>query len=95
VKLKEYKSPDEKSSAWVFFCLPCGRSHPYSVPRWTFNGDVERPTFTPSLRILDGNNGTACHVNITDGKIIYHGDCPHSYANKVIDLPDVDEEKLS
>jgi len=32
-----------------------------------------------------------CHLFITDGKIIYCGDCTHEYAGKTIDLPDIPE----
>jgi hypothetical protein len=31
-----------------------------------------------------------CHLNITDGKIQYHGDCTHSFRNQTIEMGDVD-----
>lgn len=33
---------------WMFVCPGCGRDH-VVTPAWTFNGDLERPTFSPSL----------------------------------------------
>lgn len=38
----------------AFVCPGCGRRHKLRVdgdgsPRWSFNGDLDRPTFTPSI----------------------------------------------
>ena len=38
---------------YFFWCPGCKKIHPYQVPRWTFNGDMNKPTFTPSLKMLD------------------------------------------
>lgn len=37
-------------SGWAFECPGCGLTH-HVTPSWTFNGDLERPTFSPSLLI--------------------------------------------
>lgn len=40
---------------FMFWCPGCEEPHQYRVggetpdPKWTFNGNVDRPTFTPSL----------------------------------------------
>lgn len=44
-----------------FFCPGCGYHHAYYIgegpgPRWQFNGDAQRPTFTPSLLIRSGHH---------------------------------------
>lgn len=33
---------------WMFDCPGCSRTH-VVTPDWSFNGDLERPTFSPSL----------------------------------------------
>lgn len=58
--------------------------------KWTFNGDLVKPTISPSLHIHDtdknGNKITKCHSFVTDGKIQYLSDCNHKLAGQTIDL---------
>jgi hypothetical protein len=57
-------------------------------PVWTFNGDMENPTFTPSLLIHEAKwpDGEVahprCHLFVRNGKIDYCNDCGHAYAGK-------------
>ena len=56
---------------------------------WDFNGDLDNPTFSPSLlNWLDEPEHMAfrCHLFLREGKIHYCDDCSHSFAGKVIDL---------
>jgi hypothetical protein len=98
--------------AYTFFCPACDCHHsvwdkesqcerPFC---WGFNGDYNKPTFTPSLRIgykhpkgysnenpapedYDGEYvEEVCHFNITNGQIIYHGDCTHDLKNTTIEM---------
>lgn len=50
------------------------------APMWTFDGNVDRPTFTPSVSITWGDQpgSRRCHYNITAGEIVFHGDCTHN-----------------
>jgi len=83
----------------LFICPGCMQTHriPFgkgSGPRWTFNGDVNKPTFSPSLRIRwtygeEGKPGV-CHSFITDGQIHFLSDCTHSLAGQTVDLLDVE-----
>lgn len=87
VKVHNYGSGD-----WGFHCPGCGHGHSFRVtgdssrPQWAFNGDVEKPTFTPSLLYEDP--ATRCHSNVTDGKITFHGDCHHAMKGQTVELPD-------
>lgn len=88
---------------FAHWCPGCEEVHTYRTdgepahPKWTFNGNPEKPSFTPSMLIRWGNkvpgyeakykNGGACHYFITDGKIIYCGDCTHALVGKTADLP--------
>lgn len=60
----------------ILFCCPCGCGTPGSVqfantpwcdptkPKWTFNGNREKPTLTPSIQ---RNIGCRWHGYLTDG----------------------------
>jgi len=60
--------------------------------KWTFNGDVEKPTIHPSIHVWHkdkkGNKTTTCHSFVTEGKIQYLNDCIHDLKGQTIDLPD-------
>lgn len=38
-----------------YWCPGCRELHVLPVPRWTWNGDVDRPTFAPSVLIRSGH----------------------------------------
>jgi hypothetical protein len=82
-----------------FECPGCdmihGISHgPGPEPRWGWNGDAEKPTFTPSVlvwyRWTDGDRG--CHSFVTDGRIQFLGDCTHELAGQTVDLPEWEDD---
>lgn len=83
---------------YLFDCPGCGNSHAVNtiIPhtngaRWNFNGDVDKPTFTPSILIKtewgDGRK-FICHSYVTDGNIQFLGDCTHKLAGQTIELPE-------
>lgn len=77
---------------YFIWCPACQKGHPFWVDdhpekTWVFNGNFERPTFTPSLRVYGDYPETACHLTLTDGKIFFHGDSPHSLAGQTVELP--------
>lgn len=72
---------------YIHWCPGCENLHPLP-DSWTFNGDLERPTFTPSFRQHLGD-GTVCHYFVTDGKIHFCGDSHHGLAGKIVPLPDL------
>lgn len=46
---------------FTFLCPGCGQHHGVPIghgkgPRWTFNGDVEKPTISPSLLVRGGHH---------------------------------------
>jgi hypothetical protein len=79
-------------TTYVFHCPGCGRRHVFEVrtdglsPSWQFNGDMDRPTFTPSLLYPHD----VCHLFLTDGVIHYHGDCTHRLAGRSVPLPEIE-----
>lgn len=56
----------------------------HGTVRWTWDGNTESPTISPSVRHTgDGIN----HYFIQNGKILYCADSTHSYAGQTLDLP--------
>jgi len=80
-----------------FKCPGCKSDHVVndSPGRWTFNGDYERPTFTPSILVtyngrdagVDDAPPAVCHSFVTDGHIQFLGDCTHALAGQTVSLP--------
>lgn len=63
--------------------------------QWEFNGDLERPTFSPSLLVTyewgPERKKCVCHSYVREGRIQFLHDCTHELAGKTVDLPPVDE----
>ena len=77
----------------VAYCLGCEQSHLIPL-NWQFNGDLEKPTFTPSL-LIHYHNGRknidyTCHSFITDGKWKYCSDSTHELAGQTVEMEDYD-----
>lgn len=83
------KSGDQ--DVYVFHCPGCGYSHPYHVPRWTWNGSLDKPTFTPSLLCNSHSDKDRCHLFLKDGKIEYCNDCHHELKGQTIDMVEFEE----
>lgn len=77
----------------IIQCPGCDCIHAFDE-RWSFNGDLERPTFMPSLLVRwAGGFGPerrerVCHSFVTDGRIQFLPDSTHHLAGQTVDLPD-------
>lgn len=101
-RLKPTNNQDGNLAGYTFHCPGCNDTH--YVPTvgehaWGFNGDVDKPTFTPSILVRGVKNAwgpdfdatpTVCHSFVTDGRIQFLGDCTHALAGTTVDLVDVD-----
>lgn len=83
---------------WRFECPGCKCSHliwtapPHpGGPKWIFNGDIDKPTFSPSLLIgwNYGDKQFRCHSFIKDGMIQFLSDCTHELAGKTVDMIEI------
>lgn len=83
--------------AALFDCPGCGFLHAVHIsqghtprPVWGWNGNVDAPTFTPSIAVSwhERNIPKMCHSFVTDGRIQFLGDCTHSLAGQTVDIPD-------
>jgi hypothetical protein len=111
--MAKFKKIDNTAGQYIFFCPGCEDHHgistakeEYPCPVWGFNGDVDKPTVTPSILTRYGANPDAseefkewrseriCHSYITDGKIQYLNDCTHELAGQTIELPEFDDEQI-
>ena len=84
-----------------FECPGCKMPHSVNVntdrrPCWTFNGDMQMPTFKPSILVrweygyppIDHR----CHSFIQDGHILFLNDCTHTLAGQRVPIPDWDHD---
>lgn len=95
-KLRSVSGPTSKGIA--HWCPGCKGPHVIYTEYpghavWTWNGDVDKPTTTPSVRCFttdpDGKNQrTLCHYFLTDGNIVFCADCPHEFSGKTVPIPD-------
>jgi len=89
------------------WCPGCEETHAihvdrpnHSGARWTFDGNVDRPTFSPSVNISspghtfpDGVKVEAmrCHYFLRGGAIEFLSDCTHVLAGQTVSLPPLPE----
>lgn len=93
-KMRSFGSPSGPRglSHW---CPACDEMHTFAVERpfsngaqWTWDGNVEAPTFAPSMNIVTNPRGdphhqpqaasSVCHYFLKAGVIQYLGDCTHA-----------------
>lgn len=77
-------------AGWIIRCPGCGYPHLFDE-RWTFNGDVERPTFRPELTVgpIGGGKIPHCRSLVTDGRVLFLDGTSHHLLGREVDLPDV------
>ncbi len=78
----------------IFLCPGCGQHHPFRIgsaapaerPVWSWNGSMDKPTFSPSLLVNQHHPASRCHLFVRDGRIEYLGDCHHALKGTTIDM---------
>ena len=104
--MKLYEVVDEGvKKGYYFDCPGCKMGHsiiarPYDADtdaRWGFNGDVESPTFAPSILARysspDGKMVSICHLYVRDGWLHFLGDSRHELAGQSVVMEDITEEE--
>jgi hypothetical protein len=86
IKVFNYTEGERSKVQWGYFCPGCKKFHYVGPEHHGFNGDLERPTFTPSVF---KNWEPICHAYINDGMIQFLGDSWHELKNQTVELPDV------
>lgn len=89
-----------KCPAWGHIAIP-------RDGRWSFNGNYERPTFSPSINATMGKPGQSHeemradpnpmrnHFFITDGQIQYLSDCTHELRGQTVNIPPLSEAEAA
>lgn len=97
---------DGTDNRLTWWCPGCNEAHSIQHgdgprPRWGWNGNADRPTFTPSVlvRWSEPSDDPAqfddrahdvpkvCHSFVVDGRMQFLGDCTHALAGKTVDIP--------
>ncbi len=90
---------------YMHWCPACEAMHMIAVEepfdngaRWTFDGNLDAPTFSPSVNIAfkgwdRANKCEAvkgrCHYFLRAGVIEFCGDCSHKMAGQTVQLPPI------
>jgi len=97
--MSKIEKVENRRGMCVFWCPGCKSVHQIAVaendcgfPIWGFNGDFEKPTITPSIKVEyhGADKDTVCHSFIRDGKIQYLSDCTHEMVGETVDMVDVE-----
>jgi hypothetical protein len=85
------------SKRLLFFCPGCKNYHEVTVvrgseykgPVWEWDGNMEKPTFSPSILCNQGTD-LQCHLFVHDGMIQYLGDCVHELRLQTVEMEEVE-----
>jgi hypothetical protein len=99
---------------FMHWCPGCEKLHHVNVgshhegrrPNWTFDGNLDAPTFSPSVlhrwgKFVDPkfveespDESGLCHYFIRSGRIEFCGDCTHGLKGATVELPDLPRHLL-
>jgi hypothetical protein len=93
VKVKPVRTDAGNLVGYGFYCPGCDHGHVFYTSgtlTWEFNGDLDKPTFKPSLLNTcephPDPKQRRCHLVLTDGIIHYCGDCTHDLKGQSVPL---------
>ncbi len=75
---------------WMVYCPGCKYSHVFDA-RWKFNGNMESPTFSPSLKVTwdytdNAHPQKVCHSFVRNGEWQFLTDCTHDLAGQTLPM---------
>lgn len=80
----------DRRGRMAFFCPGCGHDHWFKCdgvsPTWTWNGDLIKPTVSPSIFCNPNDPQSRCHLFMKDGHLEFLGDCWHELAGKTVPM---------
>lgn len=89
------------AGGYAHWCPGCEEMHQIAVEtpqpngaRWTFDGNLDAPSFSPSVNISWGwpdqpQGQGRCHYFIRSGEIQFCGDSTHALAGQTTPLPNL------
>lgn len=98
-QLGRYLHKSKTKEHYYYWCPGCGNAHMFVCEKphnWHFDGDIESPTFTPSMRVFapackDSPEETLCHHFVTRGQIVFLSDSVHELSGQTVPMVPVDE----
>ena len=85
-----HEQGSELGKVYVHWCPGCRQAHAINVEKpnpwnavWSFDGNVDRPTFSPSVNIVG-----RCHYFIRNGNIEFCSDSKHALSGQTVPLPE-------
>lgn len=90
--LHEVVDKDEKVVGYTLWCPGCKEVHCVYTnyaghPQWTFDGNLDHPTFSPSLLVYEvPGYSPRCHSFIKAGVMEFLADSTHPLANQKVPL---------
>lgn len=100
-KVKAVGNNTGEIQGYGFHCPGCKRRHlVYTKEQspggacWSFNGDLEHPTFLPSILVNKKGEDHVpsvpiCHSFIKEGKIQFLNDCTHELVGQTVELENI------
>ena len=87
-----------KRIGYSVWCPGCKRYHeiwvyqpnPTTGAKWKFNGNLVRPTFSPSLHVEPGTKQN-CHSFIKNGNWEFLPDCHHELKGKTVPMLPIED----
>ena len=92
MKSKLLRGVEGEPGRYAFYCPGCEHSHSVFISphvggvHWTFNGDFDSPTFSPSLLVDGSRPERRCHSFIENGHIRYLDDCHHGLKGRMVPM---------
>ncbi len=89
---------------YALYCPGCEMMHLFYIkhpentryPFWSWNGDVNAPTLSPSLLVQynwgENHEERVCHSFIRNGQWEFLGDCTHKLRGLTVPVPDIPED---
>lgn len=89
----------------AYWCPGCDEAHalrvrsgqPITHPSWSFDGDIDAPTFAPPVLITIGPDiednipQRICHSFVRAGRIQFLADCTHTLVGQTVDMVEFEE----
>lgn len=77
----------------LFWCPGCDDVHmvpvtPDNPDGWSFDGNYDAPTLTPSLLTRHGGRpgDRICHLFVRGGRLVFLADCTHTLAGQTVPM---------
>ena len=89
VRTLQYSETDVRKSCFVW-CPGCVHVHVFWVtgegPTWDWDGNLEKPTFSPSHLVRGGSRDITCHSYLREGVWEFLPDSTHPLAGQKIEI---------